>query len=69
MFQSRGSSNSLLADDLMVILAEHYRDFSLAVRKQMVISLSELVKTYSDKVQLVSFNLPTNPSLRTTCRL
>ena len=47
------SSNSLVADDLVSVLAEHCRDSSLAVRKQMVISLTELVKTYPDRVSLV----------------
>eukprot|EP00092_Neocalanus_flemingeri_P019653 GFUD01021285.1.p1 GENE.GFUD01021285.1~~GFUD01021285.1.p1 ORF type:complete len:1759 (-),score=675.16 GFUD01021285.1:47-5323(-) len=48
------TSDSLLADDLVEVMAEHCRDSSLAVRKQMVISLTELVKTYPDKEGLVS---------------
>ena len=47
------TSTSLMADDLVTVLAEHCRDPSLAVRKQMVISLTELVKTYPDNTALV----------------
>ena len=47
------TSTSLMADDLVSVLAEHCRDPSLAVRKQMVISLTELVKTYPDNTALV----------------
>ena len=47
------TSTSLMADDLVSVLAEHCRDPSLAVRKQMVISLTELVKTYPDNEALV----------------
>ena len=47
------TSTSLMADDLVSVLAEHCRDPSLAVRKQMVISLTELVKTYPDNAALV----------------
>ena len=48
------TSDSLMAEDLVSVMAEHCRDSSLAVRKQMVISLTELVKTYPDKETLVS---------------
>ena len=48
------TSTSLLVDDLVSVLAEHCRDPSLAVRKQMVISLTELVKTYPDNAALVN---------------
>ena len=47
------SSTSLVAGDLVSVLAEHCRDSSLAVRKQMVISLTELVKTYPGNEALV----------------
>ena len=47
------SSNSLMAEDLVSVLAEHCRDSSLAVRKQMVISLTELVRTYPENVSLI----------------
>ena len=47
------TSNSLMAEDLVCVLAEHCRDPSLAVRKQIVISLTELVKTYPENVSLV----------------
>ena len=47
------TSDNLLADDLVSVLAEHCRDSSLAVRKQMVMSLTELVKTYPDNINLI----------------
>jgi hypothetical protein len=42
------SSGGILSEDLVRILTEHCRDSSLMVRKLMVGSLTELVKTYPD---------------------
>ena len=47
------SSEERLTKDLVEVLAEKCRDSSLAVKKQMVVSLTELVKTYPDKEELV----------------
>ena len=48
------TSDTLMAEDLVSVLAEHCRDSNLALRKQMVISLTEQVKTYPDMSSLVS---------------
>ena len=48
------TSDSLIVEDLVAVMFDHCRDSSLAVRKEMVISLTELVKTYPDKESLVS---------------
>jgi len=47
-------SGSLMSGDLIKVLAEHCRDSSLAVRKQMVISLTELLKMYPDNDELLN---------------
>ena len=48
------SSEAMMADSLVEVMAEHCRDSSLAVRKQMVVSLSELVRTYPGQAPLVT---------------
>ena len=47
------TSGSLMVEDLVSVMAKHCRDSSRAVRKQMVISLKQLVKTTPDKARLV----------------
>ena len=42
-----------MVEDLVSVMAKHCRDSSRAVRKQMVISLKQLVKTTPDKARLV----------------
>jgi hypothetical protein len=43
----------MLGEDLISILAEHCRDSSLMVRKQMVGSLTELVRRYPDNDMVI----------------
>ena len=48
------SSPTLVVGNMVKVLADHCRDSSLAVRKQMVTSITELVKCYPDNQALVS---------------
>ena len=43
-----------MAEDLVSVMAEHCKNSIPGMRKQMVISLTELAKTYPDKSSLVS---------------
>ena len=47
-------SDSLMVENMVYVMAEHCRYSSLAVWKQILISLIELMKTYPDKISLVS---------------
>ncbi len=49
----KSAGGSVLSADLVRILAEHCRDSSLMVRKLMVGSLTELIKTYPDRDMVV----------------
>lgn len=46
-------SGRLLSEDLIQILAEHCRDPSVMVRKQLVVSLTALVRTYPDRDNVI----------------
>ena len=48
-------SGNVLSEDLIQILAEHCRDSSLMVRKQMVGSLTELVRTYPENEIVIKY--------------
>lgn len=46
-------SGEMLSEDLVMILGEHCRDSSLMVRKQMVSSLTELLKKYCENEMVI----------------
>ena len=48
-------SDSLMVENMVYVMAEHCRYSSLAVWKQILISLIELLKTYPDKISLVQY--------------